>query len=191
MKIHFTLLFSLFSLALFAQVTIDLEYFASGKADIKEYKRNANGRWVKLPFYRELHQDGKVVVHHKNGKLAYTTTAVSGKKEGAFVSYYSNGNIEFATYCKQNKIVGIANYYYHNGQLQETLIYNPNTKDKESLPWQSAAHYTIDGKKLNPGTLKDGNGTRLLYFDDGELYYIITYKNGIRVDELSHSVNQN
>ena len=52
---------------------------------------------------------------------------------------------------------------------------------KNGRCWNVIANYKEDGQKRNPGTLKDGNGTVILYNDDDSIREIETYINGAKV----------
>ena len=42
-----------------------------------------------------------------------------------------------------------------------------------------AAHFDKTGKPRDAGTLKNGNGTRVLYTEEGEVREIVTYDKGM------------
>ena len=49
---------------------------------------------------------------------------------------------------------------------------------KNGKPWNAIANYTAGGQKRDPGTLKNGNGTILLYDDDGSVRETLRYIGG-------------
>ena len=67
---------------------------------------------------------------------------------------------------------GQRKYYYPSGKLWvESVV-------KDGRPWTVIANYTSEGKKRDPGTLREGNGTMIFYNDDGTVRETTKYKNG-------------
>jgi antitoxin component YwqK of YwqJK toxin-antitoxin module len=50
---------------------------------------------------------------------------------------------------------------------------------KNGLKWTVVANYDSKGNKRDPGTLKEGNGTLILYDDDVTVREVSMYKNGV------------
>lgn len=73
---------------------------------------------------------------------------------------YSNG-LTYGSYKK----------YYRNGQLAYEILL------KKGMPFTAVCAFSIDGKRLEPGTLKEGTGILNFYYPDGVLKSSITYNN--------------
>jgi len=66
---------------------------------------------------------------------------------------------------------GIYKKYFSNGQLAYEI------QLKKGLLYTAVCAFTKDGRKLDIGTLKNGNGTLKIYFPDGNLKSSFTYHN--------------
>jgi antitoxin component YwqK of YwqJK toxin-antitoxin module len=49
---------------------------------------------------------------------------------------------------------------------------------KNGKSWKVISNFDNKGNKRNPGTLNNGNGTLILYNEDGSIRETLTYKNG-------------
>jgi hypothetical protein len=106
----------------------------------------------------------------EGGQLKYTGYFINNETPyGIWTYYYENGKVESIN----NKINGNYKYYFDNGQLCFESIYK-NEKLMEVI-----SNYTKDGKRNNPGTIKNGTGTLNLYEPDGKLRETIEYVDGI------------
>jgi hypothetical protein len=47
------------------------------------------------------------------------------------------------------------------------------------MKWTVVANYDSKGNKRDPGTLKEGNGTIILYDDDATIREVVIFKNGV------------
>ncbi len=73
-------------------------------------------------------------------------------------------------------------YYHTNGEIWSEIYF------KNGLFWTVISNFNSNGDKVEKGTLKDGNGTRYIYNDEGVLLYIETFKNGVRIKLENRSV---
>ena len=64
-------------------------------------------------------------------------------------------------------------YYYPNGVLWTEEIF------KNGLDWTVLNNFDSTSKTRDAGTLKNGNGTRILYTEEGEVRQVVTYLNGM------------
>lgn len=95
-----------------------------------------------------------------------------GLANGPCTNYYSaTGQLHKSMEYDKGILTGTYNEYYDNGQLAYTIIC------KNGLPYTSVCAYSKNGESLDPGTLKDGNGTLKCYFPNGKLKSLDTYKN--------------
>ena len=132
----------------------------------------------------------KVVTYYPNGEIkrieSYDNEGKITKDEYIFNSgktnkvYMRKLNGDWILY-KAFDLEGKKTLYEGNGYVQE--YYDNNTiKDKiyykDGLMWKAVKTYSIYGEKLKKGTLKKGNGTRLIYTPEGKLIRELTYVNG-------------
>ena len=73
-------------------------------------------------------------------------------------------------------------YYHTNGKIWSELYF------KNGLFWKVISNYNSRGEKVERGTLKDGNGSRYIYNDEGVLLYIETFKNGVQIKRENKSI---
>lgn len=139
---------------------ISRTYWIDGKKvwDEREYF-NGSSKYLQRVFY-------------DNGKVKEEVPFVDGKITGLGKRYYEDGTIKEEAVFKDAKFDGTRKYYYPNGQVWIEEIY------KEGKHWTVVANYTEKGEKRNPGTLKNGNGTLILYNEDGTVRETTSYKNG-------------
>lgn len=76
--------------------------------------------------------------------------------------YGDNGLLVASRKYIQKPFHNLLSMYYSNGQL----MYTREMKDSYTT-WNQLCVYDINGKKLNPGTLRDGNGTLISYYQNG------------------------
>lgn len=75
-----------------------------------------------------------------------------------------------------DNVGGSRKYYYPTGKLWVEYFF------KEGKLWNVIGNYDEKGQKRNPGTLKNGNGTIILYNDDGSVREVVKHKNGIEIE---------
>jgi antitoxin component YwqK of YwqJK toxin-antitoxin module len=109
----------------------------------------------------------------RSGKIEEEISFVSGLPHGQGKKYYPNGNLMDEVTLKNGEIDGPRKYYYPSGIVWIEYVY------REGKPWNIVANYDEMGKMRNAGTLRNGNGTVILYNDDGSVREIEEYKNGI------------
>lgn len=94
---------------------------------------------------------------------------------GKHIVYSDEEEIEYEAELVNSERTGIAIWYYKNGQIEKSARY------ENSLRMEVLSSFDKTGKKRNPGTLKDGNGTWIDYDDSGQITKTDTYKNGVLV----------
>ena len=72
-------------------------------------------------------------------------------------------------------------YFYENGQLWIEKTY------ENGLLLNVNGSYTKDGNLRDKGTIKNGNGTVIHYTEEGKIYAILTFQNGLKVKNKSQS----
>ena len=91
-------------------------------------------------------------------------------------SYYSIGSVmQTGFYLNDTLPDGVFTTYHANGQRWSEMIY------KEGKGWEILFNYDQTGEPQNQGTLKNGNGTVILYNEDGKETAIMTFNNGIEI----------
>lgn len=111
----------------------------------------------------------------ENGKVTQETTIIDNAGQGPSKAYYTNGVLKDEVNLRNGVPDGLRRYYYPSGKIWIEQEY------RNGNLWNVIANYTIDGRKKDPGTLKNGNGTVIMYNDDGTVKETLTYRNGIQV----------
>ena len=96
---------------------------------------------------------------------------------GPLTTYYKNGNIESVMNYDHGKEHGIYTFYHENGKLWSERRYE-NAKAIDVI-----SNFDNKGKPMDKGTLKNGNGTVILYNEDGVQVGVRKYVNGEIVKE--------
>lgn len=142
---------------------------------IKSYYEN--GKPNGLRYYAKGLAIGKHTYFYPNGQIRLEAEFVNDTLNGSYKSFYENGQIKENFIYKKGKEDGIYKYYYPNGQLWIEKEY------KEGRVMNVINNYDSEGKAREKGTLKEGNGTIILYTEKGEIYSIVTYKDGKKIDK--------
>lgn len=114
--------------------------------------------------------------HYDNGNLKKVEYYDGFTPVGKLTEYYENGEVLKKYHYENGKPNGSCKYYFDNGQLWTERII------KDGNNWTVISNFDKNGNPLDPGTLKNGNGTMKLYNEQGELTEIITYKDGIEIN---------
>ena len=148
--------------------------FFSGKAYYENGK--LNNLWLDTFFD---HKKAFFLKHYDiNGKLAQTGLLVSDSiKEGDWKEYYSNGNIKSIEFFKNNLMDGSCKYYYSNRQLNTERIFS------EDKLMEVLSNFDKNGKRRSSGTLKNGTGTLIHYFEEGNQTDTLELKDGFVISK--------
>jgi len=140
---------------------VSRDYWIDGKTimDKREYF-NGRNKFIIRKYY-------------KTGNVKQETMIENGTLNGPAKEFYEDGKIMEEVYFKNGEYDKTRKYYFPNGQLWIEQEY------KNGLRWNVIANYDEKGNKRNAGTLKNGNGTVILYNEDGTVSETLTYKNGI------------
>jgi antitoxin component YwqK of YwqJK toxin-antitoxin module len=121
---------------------------------------------IKSEYFEEFYGNGIL-------KRIGSFTVQEEKPNGVFKDIYENGNTEsIATYNNGTQVQEFL-FYHPNGQLFTKRLYN-NGKLMELLE-----SYDSQGTPRESGTLKKGNGSLILYNDDGTPSDTLIYSNGV------------
>jgi antitoxin component YwqK of YwqJK toxin-antitoxin module len=130
-------------------------------------------------FYRLYYVDSTLQQIRHSAVLKETVFLVNDTIwDGPLTEFFPDGKIKSVTTYVNGNADGEAKEFWDNGQLNMTWVYSKglllNIKD----------HFNKNGNKMDPGTLKNGNGTVKLYNDDNDsLKEILHYKNGLEVND--------
>ena len=139
----------------------------------KQYYESGKMEWTKIDtiinkttgiYFKQFYENGNL---KQSGFFINDTTC-----EGVLTGYYKNGKIESLTTYKNGNIDGTYKYYYDNGQLWAKRKYS-NGKLLEVI-----SNFDPNGKAREKGSLKNGNGTLIMYDDDGNQMEAKEYLNG-------------
>lgn len=109
----------------------------------------------------------------KNNQLQFESSVMNNKMNGLTKEYYDeDGSLKREMFFTDDVMNGSFKYYYPGGKLWIETEY------KNGKPWNVLGNYDKNGKPREKGTLKNGNGTILLYNDDNTLRKVETYVNG-------------
>lgn len=117
---------------------------------------------------------GYAKVYYENGQLKEFVEVKEGMPYGKANRYYETGTLMEEAFVVNGQFVGKRKYFYPSGQLWIEQFY------KEGKPWNIIGNYDEKGMKRNAGTLKEGNGTIILYNEDGKVREIVTFVKGIQ-----------
>lgn len=142
------------------------KYYPNGQLQIKYTDKYLNGDKIKL--YQSFFE---------SGQLKQTGSYVNGNvKDGEWISYYENGKTESVENYKNDLIEGNYQYFHDNGQLWTERIY------KQGKLWNVISNFSRGGKRLDKGTIKDGNGTVRIYNGEGILSKKVEFTDGKEKD---------
>lgn len=149
-------------------------YFVTGSIFSKEFYQNGkvngvvetfhpNGKLLGKAFFRNGIFEKPIEFFDENG------SSILSNGSGVQIAYHVNGKVElkcnFLNYCRQ----GLAQWYHDNGKLRQEAIYKYSEVHKPlGLRWEVVSCYDKTGKKLNCGTLYEGNGIWHSYDDDNK-----------------------
>lgn len=160
------------------------EYFKDGslsaegtyKADLK------SGTWVSMtPLgmifsigeYQAGHKQGLWKYFHESGVLQSEGKYKNNLKDGQWIEYYESGKLKSIGSYQADLKNGLWGHFYEN----EQLIQDENWKHGQLF--DVSEYFSEQGEVLPKGTLSNGNGTRNVYYLDGELQVKETYLNGL------------
>jgi uncharacterized protein len=161
-----------------------IEYHSSGKPSVQgQYQNGAktgiwksyfpDGELYSIGEYRNDLKSGLWKFFNKIGILVAEGEYSLGMEVGQWVYYYDGGQLKSVGSYKLGLEDGIWGLFYDNKQLtQEEFWENGRLKNVGDC-------FSYDGqRKLEKGTLKDGNGTRITYYINGQKESEGTFKSG-------------
>ncbi len=94
------------------------------------------------------------------------------ERSGTWKTFYENGKVESIANFARDTLNGDFKYLYDNGQLWTEEVY------KHGNLMEVICNYNNKGKRNDPGTLKNGNGTVNIFDENGKLTETHYFANG-------------
>ena len=166
---------------------------------------------------REIYYQGYYKNDKKNGAWKYylnqkplcTIFFKDNLRDSIWKSFYTNGKLHCLDNYKNGLQNGLYEFYSENGiklisknYINDVLngkyiLYNKEGEEKIDIEYKMGIPFNVLVLKdnfntvLDPGTLKDGNGTLKYYDKDGKLFKQETYKDGTKngLTEEYHTSN--
>ncbi len=131
--------------------------------------------------------DGIQKLYYENGNLRSEANVTMGKYNGEYLEYFESGKLKRALHYANDTINGTETVYNEQGviisELQiknevfdgECKYYHDNgtlwtiRTFKAGNLWEVPLNQDKHGKKLDPGSIKEGNGTVNIYDENGAL----------------------
>lgn len=153
-------------------------------------------------FYNRF-KDGYSFFFYPNGFVKEKTPYKAGKKHGKAEYYYESGLKSVEKNYNMDSVEGNLRMWFENGNLEFEANYINNTSTPDGIATKYFENGLINykvltrqgrllevlecnnpqGKKLNCGTLRNGNGTYISYEFIGNVEYVLlieNYKNGLK-----------
>lgn len=165
------------------------------------YKYNNEGVTMSETYLLNKVKHGKNIFYHESGKIRLVELWENGKRiaflnqflkdgtqvlkngNGSYVVFDANGNRTFEAEYLNGKREGRATWYYSNGQVLESVLYKSQKYNQSSLRWEILSSFQENGVPRDKGTLKEGNGTWIVYDKEGKVKKVLTFKNGLEIEK--------
>lgn len=132
-----------------------------------------SGRVLRKERYSFGYIDGVCEDYYPNGSIATTTEYMVDLAHGEYRSYDEEGELISTFQYSEGILDGSAVHYHTNGKIYEELYYY------RGRLWEIISIRDSSGKKLNPGTFKNGNGRLNGYYPGGALYSVTEMVHGL------------
>lgn len=163
-------------------------FFANGKPAESGSFKHGSRQGADTLFYdsgevfgiQQLNNDkghGAQQYFYRSGKPYFTARYEYGVIEGRNETWYEDGNPKEVVNYFNGKTDGVYKYYYPGGQLWTERIY------QSGKLMNVTALFDKNGKSLDIGNFKDGNGIINFYNESGKIYQRNTYKDGEKIKE--------
>lgn len=104
--------------------------------------------------------------YYPNGNVKETCSLRNGKLSGEYKCFYENGNLYGEGEYRHNYPIGVWRTYYPDGKTMVVEEYSRRGKHINVNAWDK------DGNQV----IKNGTGTFIMYYPDGSLQSIGSYK---------------
>jgi len=160
-----------------------------GKGDGNFYVKNhySTGQVQSEGNYRKGKNHGLWKFYNRFGKLVNEYNYVDGQRQGEAFDYYPSGEKKFVHEYKDNELHGYLQEFYRNGQIKQEGWFQDGKREQQ---WRT---YFPDGTlETDSYYLRDSyTGPRYSYAQDGKLYALTTYENGILADIKNYDTKGN
>lgn len=170
MKIAFHLLILTLGISVFAQDTVKVEYFESGKIMSVHINFDSLGR------------DGEVRGYFESGKLRLFQSRQNINMKGEWIEYFENGSIERYSAWDNYAPMGRAYQHYKNGKLEYEKFYLDSFKSGTWKFYDSTGtlkeEYVFEERKTSHNSKEDFALVRC--YADNTLAYTVELVAGVR-----------
>lgn len=128
-------------------------------------------------MFKDNERNGEQKYYFHNGTLSLSINFKNGLKDGEEKAYYQNGIMSESCHYIADEWDGPFRYYYPNGNIWTERVYDKGLFKKLTILVDK------NGKPLDGGSFKNGNGVLHLYTEYGKVYLSITYKDGKEIGE--------
>ncbi|WP_420582668.1 toxin-antitoxin system YwqK family antitoxin [Reichenbachiella sp.] len=160
------------------------EYFKDGSLSVEgQYQSDLkSGTWVSMTpqgimfsigQYQAGHKQGLWKYFHESGTLQSEGKYKNNLKDAQWIDYYESGKLKSIGAYQADLKNGLWGHFYEN----EQLIQDENWK--HGLLLDVSEYFSEQGETLPKGTLSNGNGSRNVYYLDGELQVQENYLDGL------------
>ena len=132
--------------------------------------------------YKETKKEDLIrsTAFNHNGKISHDYQKdTNSDKPGTVTYYYKNGKASLIGHYRLGNRNGVVKRYHDNGQLYKSQVW----ENKKLLTIESC--FDANGKPLDYGDFKQGNGEVREYDSSGKLINILNYKDGKPIDGRS------
>jgi len=127
---------------------------------------------------KNSHQIGEFNYYYKSGIVRARYNYKKGKFNGSSTRYYNNGNVQSIENYKNGFLSDTLKYFYESGKIKEIKYTNPNYNPENFAEAEKEFQLISLWDENGNQQIKDGNGTRVDYFENGKKRVSIEYVNG-------------
>lgn len=172
------------------------QFYSTGVRNGKSVEYYSNGKPDKELNFRNDTLNGVQKMYYENGNLRSEANVTMGKYNGAYLEYFESGRLKRKMYYANDTINGTETVYNEQGiiisevQIKNEVLdgeckyYHANgtlwtiRTFKAGNLWEVPLNQDKNGKKLDPGSIKEGNGTVNIYDENGALSDVWIVQNG-------------
>jgi hypothetical protein len=148
--------------------------FVAGKLSGEWRTYSLRGGIVRLETYKNDSLNGVSRTYWIDGKgIMDEREYLNGRSRYIQRIFYKNGKPEAETGYANGIPDGVSRHYYPNGQLETDEII------RSGKEWEIRGSYTENGVRRKGGTLRGGNGTVVIYNEDGSVKGTKTFVKGV------------
>ncbi len=141
---------------------LKMEYNSAG-LELSRKQFNENNQIVMDIGPSDLNGAKPYKAYYADGTLKVEGQVKNEKQDGVWKEYHPNGNIGIVKNVSNGLLDGEFQEFYANGQIKLRFSFS------NGKLWNILEMNDINGVKLDGGTLKNGNGTIIIYDQNGNL----------------------